>query len=136
MSSLSAQRTYAIVSSGHKRAAVSIWLSVSSPDRNPWSSHNTCCTEKFQITPFAFLSHSPFLLGESRHSDVVSRVPLPSDSMEPPSRTKFNRLTYSPLNSLFFIDTAGNQIVEIGGEFQTPTVECEIENPVWPVSGV
>ena len=33
------------------------------------------------------------------------------------------------VEQLVFIDTAGNQIVEIGGEFQTPTVECEIENP-------
>lgn len=26
------------------------------------------------------------------------------------------------------MDTAGNQIIEIGGEFQSPAVECEIEN--------
>ena len=40
----------------------------------------------------------PFLFLERRHSLVVSSVPLPSLSMEPPSRTKFKLFEYSPLN--------------------------------------
>lgn len=38
----------------------------------------------------------PFRLGESRHSEVVSNVPMPSLSMEPPSRTNPKRFTYFP----------------------------------------
>ena len=55
--------------------------------------------------------------------------------MEPPSRTKFNRLTYSPLNSLFSLIRLVIRLSKLAANFRPQPLNAKSRIRVWPVSG-
>src|SRR5690554_7839720 len=79
-----------MVSLLQKRARESMSPPVSSPAKKPWFTHSTLFrpSTSFKKTSISLRFHCPLRLGESRHSEVVSRVPSPSLSSAPPSNTK------------------------------------------------